>query len=292
MRLDRLRNWHWIVIGLAFATTASILRGRLGQPLLSSYGEQINAQVDFETALLTQVGTGFQFHDLIVHTAPDPSANGQQVYIVRGMYWDGRSESRGPIFRPAYFVAHVPYAPLTDLSRLSPPGGPDYARQYQQLPAPTVMDFLRILSQARGVRYRHAWWITHDQAVWFTATFVSVGLIWPIVMNLLMYGRLMRPPQPSAPAITITYATVSSPAYEPTAASDAQLADVISELESTTQSHSAKPPVDAPAPIPVRALDAGPLVATEARAESADKAFGADADDYYPTERHLRKTDS
>jgi hypothetical protein len=291
MRLDRLCYWHWIVIGLALATAASILRARLGEPAFSSYGEQINAPVDFETALLTLVGGEFQFHDLIVHTAADPTASAQPVYIVRGRYHDGRTETAGPVFRPAYFVSHVPYAPLTDLSRLSPPGGPDFARRYQQLTSPTVLDFLHILSQARGVRYRHAWWITHAQSVWFAATFIGVGVIWPIVMNLLLYGRLTRPREqlePSAPQAHPSSAP--PPRQHPERDADAAaLSDVISHLESSP----ASPPSDEPAPqvtkpVSVSALQGGPLAAQVAAAQET-KEFAADAEDYYPTERRPRK---
>src|SRR5258706_10569781 len=291
MRLDRVRLWQWMVIGLIVGYAAAMLRGHVAEPLLNSYGESINGQGVFEEALLTRVDGEFRFHDLNVQLVSDPNGGGT-AHVVRGMFWDGRADDADkPVWRPAFFVARVPYKPLTDLALLDQTKGPELAKRFAALARPTVLDFLRALSEARGVAYRHAWWNSYARLTWFAGCFIGFGLAMPAVVNLLLFGRLIRPASPPEPMASPGSSPAPVATVKPTL-SDADLARlemVTSGLESAIDGDKPLSATDAAAVAPtvVPQLKDEPLSASAA-IEKHEREFGADQDDYYPTERHHR----
>jgi hypothetical protein len=280
-----MRQWQWMIVALIVGGVAAFLRGSVGQPLFTSYGECIEGQGVFEEALLTKMGGEFRFRGAKVHAARNP-IDGTPIHIVRGMYWDGRlDDGSTPIWRPAFFVASVPYQPQLDITQLGAP-----AKAFIALPRPTVIDFLEALKKTRGVGYRHAWWNSYPRQTWFTACFIGIGLIWPVVLNLLLFGRLTHPPIPKEKVIS-AHPSTPTPARPPgtlTDAESAQLAALTSNLESHPQIAPELNVDIAPpnASAPVTQLSNQPVgrsVATVLDPES--KEFGADPDDFYPTER-------
>jgi hypothetical protein len=110
-----------------------------------------------------------------------------------------------------------------------------------------------------------------------TASVVLIGVIWPTLINLIVWGRwpaeakgisLWRSPSSPKP-------TRPTPSFAAPRAADGDA-----------------PPSTAPAPAgstaaAVRTLGGGPLVLAPTAAAS-HKEFGADPDDFYPTEQKAR----
>lgn len=298
MEFAALKWWHWILIALVVGIAVGELRDSSQSEIHGNYiegfGYFLGNQKVFEDALVAEVNGRRRFRDITVYPRRVDDGHGErkQVYLVRGMYYGGplqvvEGREQGG-WEPTCFIASVPYDPMIDFTTLDKPGGPDWSRTFRAAGLrPTVLDFLAVMHTAAGVEYRYAWWDQYPLLTSILASIVLLGICWPVVVNLLSFHRLTRPPEAkamslwrvrnrrmrSAQRIQFTSAGASDEAT-PSPPEPPQPAD-----SSNSSTSSVAPLAGAP-------LDAIELP------ESPAKEFGAGAEDFYPTERHTPREGS
>src|SRR5215831_20491424 len=182
MQLERIKRRYWIVLAIIIGTAGGWLHRVYDRTVLSSWGEGIVGQRVFEEALQRDVQGQRQFHDLMVYATFDDDAGGgmKRVYVIRGIYCDERQDPGGQgriVWRPAFYVAHTPYRPTSDLGEFRGTGEVDYSTWYRGLAHPTILEYLRILRETRDVRFVHAWWRDPllRQSLWLGGSVLIVG---------------------------------------------------------------------------------------------------------------------
>jgi hypothetical protein len=113
-----------------------------------------------------------------------------------------------------------------------------------------------------------------------------IGVVWPTVINLLVFGRLTRPREEAG--IDLSKASSATPPAAPKGPTEQDLAH-LRELEAELAARLARggdvPAPDAPATAPAvpAVLGGAPLEPVPQDAHD-ERLFGARADDFYPTE--------
>ncbi len=284
--MERVRRWQWVLIGLTVGFALAEARRLAGTDWIK-FGVGFDDQAVFERSLTQETGGVRHFRDLTVYPIHvHTGADRRLVHVVRGSFYDGTPTRAGDevkaVWETRSFLAPYPYRPLTAPQEAT--DGPT--------PPRGVADYLSTLP---GVRYRYAWW--HDpgraRAFYATGGVVLIGLLWPTVINLLVYGQLRRPTDARAAKQSPAHseqmpAAAAAPAP---AALDPLLAALQAELSADVVA-TAVPGVGSgagsPAPALARLAPPAPAGAAAAAPNGEAKAFGADAGDYYPTEVHGR----
>jgi hypothetical protein len=305
--IQSIKRWQWIAMSLALGLVLSLLQRMPRENWAGAYGESLT-QRQFEDALVREYQAVRHFRDLIVYPEQVQDVGGARktVHIVAGKYFGGRLEMRNgqqcAIWRPRCYIAEVPYQPMNErsapaaavrgfLSLLTGSPGRAMPRPPAADPNQTVLTYLNSLKE-QGVRYRYAWWRDPRwaTALWTGGSVVLIGLIWPTIVNLLVYGSIFRPREEKGIDLSKVRSTSAPAATRPgmTEQDLAAVARLESELESKLGAGDgqAAPPPGAPAAEPVRKLTATQLEAIAAQQAAEQKEFGADEDDFYPTERH------
>jgi len=150
-----------------------------------AYGQSLS-QDEFEAGIQEHLLAGRRFRNLIIYPerVRDIDGSSKVVDLVVGDYaarFEYSGQSHQPVWERRCFVAEAPYRPSA----------------WQDGPAasmPSVLSYLDGLRKTDpGLSYRHAWW---RQPPWST-TFWSgcgvlvIGLLWPTLIDLLTYGKLM-----------------------------------------------------------------------------------------------------
>jgi hypothetical protein len=289
MGIARVRRWQWVVIGLVVGFAVARVRESWGPFAYGDFGECMNDQKAFEHALVADHDGAPLFKDVAVY--PVRLDGGREtVHLVSGTYYDGsatvgadgRAES---VWRPRCYVARIPYpAPAGAAAAAGSPS------------SYTVVDYLDGL-RGQGVSYTYTWWYDPRwaTAAWTAGSFAMIGLVWPTVINLLVFGSPLRPREARGVSLAGVKGSGVSRAAEAQPAPDdasAAIADLDEELAAGVITSQRETVPSTPAP--VRQLDGGggelpaPAVAVAGQAKS----FGRDADDYYPTELHGRAAKS
>ena len=286
MRVANVRQWQWMLLALAMGAAIGVLRQWMLADLEGHFGEPINTQAHFEDALTKVVAGRPCFDDVHVYAAsvPDRKGGTKRAYIVAGDYFNGQfQQSAGKLtaeWHPAFFVADVPYRPRINLDAL---GKPALVSQFRAESNPTVIDFLQVLSAAKGTHYTRGMWMDLGIVGSMACSFVVVGVLWPIAINLLVFGSIRRPPEPKGIDLSKVKAT---PAAAPTAPAETDLA-ALEQLEAALESESvSNDPVGETAnapPAPIAVLTGGPTIPAAAVAEREQAQFAAKQEDYYPT---------
>ena len=296
MWIERVRRWHWLLLG---AAAGALLWGSLrpGTDSLAGYGECINDPAAFERALVESARGVRRFTNVRVHRqlVDDGAGSAAAVYVVSGDYCDGKPDPLdGTLhWRPRYFLAPARYRPHWNLYDFGgATGGTAKAlEQYQRIESPTVVDFLRVLRTAGVLSYTHAWWRTYPAATWVGGSILLIGVVWPTVINLLVFGRLTRPREEKGVDLSKVKNTAAPAPAAPSALDLEHLRELEAELEARLAGAAPAEPVapaDRPGGPPRRAavLTTAPAGPAPADAPHDDTVFGAKADDFYPTERH------
>jgi hypothetical protein len=289
MGVTSIRRWHWMVIGLLVGALYGYVRESSADFYreLASYGGRRLGQREFEAALTTRLNGRAQFSDLVVYPRRLSGAGGPPVmlHVVSGLYWGGRKEVENgrtiARLEPAYFVASTPYVPLPSPVAASP-GTPSGPAQFADVTA-----FLRSPRNGSPVPFRYAWWswATRPPFAWTCAGFLFVGVVWPTVVNLLAFGTFRRPAEAKglslwnakpAPSPKVNRAEAVRP--------DAAALEAI-ERELEAASSESPPPSPSAMKPAVRAFRGGaPDQSAVVAEEAKQKDYGADEEDYYPTE--------
>jgi len=287
--LRSIKPWHWLAISLVIGLALGYLNGLPRENWRTAYGEVL-LQREFEEALTHRYQSIPRFTDIILYSERISGVQGnpQTVHVAAGQYFDGKLTSDGgrlvAKWKPRCFVAEIPFRPLKPV-----PGhlGPDMTlRGY--------MDALR----EKGVTYRYAWWrdSRYGLGLWTAGSVLLVGIIWPTVVNLLLFGSAFPPREEkgvSLRGVQTQAAAKSAPAMsgDDLAAIDQmgnKLAESLRQGAATPATAEAQTMTSAPSTAPV--LSSKPLEDQATQATPA-KVFGADQDDFYPTERHAHPHD-
>ena len=279
--MERIRRWQWVLIGLVAGLVLAEARRLAGTDWID-FGASFNDQELFERSLTERTNGKPHFAELTIYPLHVGSGStGQLVHVVSGSFYDGAPERVGAeiraVWRPRCFVAPFPYRPVSEIA------GPAAANR-------SVADYLATVP---GAQFRYAWW--HDsnwaRAVYSTGGVVLVGLVWPTIINLLVYGQLRRPAEARAARLPKPRAR-AVPASDPTAGGREAIEPLLAALESglspDAAAAAAEPRTAVPSPTPLRKLEAAPVDAAPAAPEKDQATFGEDAGDYYPTEVHAR----
>jgi hypothetical protein len=244
---------------------------RLTPEDFASFGTALNSRHRFETALVDRIGDGGGFPDIRVSRCWVAGLGERD--IVRGLYCSGVPEKDGAYHWRAYFVdAPVPYVAVSE----------EGARRLAGVKEPSVRD----LMGAMKVPYTHAWWQSHPMATWVTLSILIIGVLWPTLVNRMAFGRWTRPAE--AKGISLWRVKVlATPGRE--VARPVYVDSRSDEGEQTPEPTTPQQPAAADAP--TRALANQPLAPMAASAE-AHKEFGANPDDYYPTEQKAHRHSS
>jgi hypothetical protein len=268
MNLAALKRWHWLVISVVVGVGLGRTM-RLTPEDFASFGTALNSRYRFETALVDRIGDRPGFTDITVSRCRVTGLGDRD--IVRGLYCTGVPEKDGAYHWRAYFVdAPVPYRAASD----------EAARRLAGVKAPSVRDLMGAL----GVRYTHAWWQSYPMTIWLTGSILIIGILWPTLVTRMAYGQWTRPAE--AKGISLWRVKVSAtpgravarPEYGGNAGDEGQKHQGV-----PTEPAAAEPQV-----APLRPLANQPLTPLAASAE-AHKDFGADPDDYYPTEQKAHR---
>jgi hypothetical protein len=148
-----------------------------------------------------------------------------------------------------------------------------------------VLDFLDSLGKTAGVQYRYAWWgwATTPLAKWVFFSLVLLGGVWPTIINLLTFGSLTRPREEKG--VSLLHVKPPPPKPAPTRVAVGHLAELEHELEESLAGRSPDENTALEATAP-KQLSAGPLESVTVPAAQDDREYGAEKDDFYPTERH------
>lgn len=296
MRITALRGWHWLVVGLLAGLACGAARDAAINfaDELDGYGQRLG-QREFERAVVADLHGRRRFDRLAVYPyrlAGSSAANAVRVHVVAGLYCDGQPrEENGRLalrWEPAYFVAAVPYQPVTTTATTTA------AASASPVSYPDVLAYLQSLSPkspgGRGVTFRYeSWaWAARPPFLWGCGVFLFVGVVWPTVINLLAYGRLTRPPEPKG----ISLRDVRRPAAAAPPAEAAPDLSAVRALDEELEAAVASAPTPAAtvSTAPVRSLATSPVEAADV-APGSQKHFGARREDYYPTELGAKHED-
>jgi hypothetical protein len=159
---------------------------------------------------------------------------------------------------------------------------------------PTVLEFLAAVHETHGVSYSYPWWrgSAYARWMWVGGCVLVIGLGMPVVVNLTVFGTVLRPFIPKEEGIDLSKVLPAPAADAKPAVTDEDLAKVAEldrQLEAQLAGGAAATAAAAVAVVQggkaVRKLSGGPLDASAAPVAHEDRAFGAKADDFYPTER-------
>jgi hypothetical protein len=287
MRLERVKRWQWVVLAVVVGVALAYARRSDPEAILARRGEGVADQRWFEQELLRQVpladGSTLRAFDRLTVYPLTLRENGlrKSVHVVAGMdlVEDGRGARRPALatrpsttgnLRPYFFIAPVPFRPLTDPQTESPAAGE------------TVMDYLESVKQ-QGVTYRYAWWADarYAAAAWVGGSVLLVGVLWPTLVNLLAFGTLCRPREEKGVSLWRVKASAVKTTTRPVTPA-AGPRDVATPTRAAVPAAAVPtgPPDGAPPP---RALVLEPVSAASTN-PSEHKEFGARRDDFYPTE--------
>lgn len=299
MHIEKIRRWQWMLIALVVGGLLAAVRNFYDSDITVSYPNSINTQPAFERGLLLETAGRRHFKDIKVYPIV---LEGKPAHAVCGDYYHGRPEFKGgaramegtrqAVWRDSWYGAPIPYEPTLDLAQFNKPGGPDYAAQYKALSNPTVVDFLKIMKEARNIDYTYAWWTEPKTAaaIYILSSLVLVGVVWPSIIYLIAYGSIFQPPAEKwdlAGARASTSATAA-----PKDVDLSSVASMASQLEESLKQdarHHTDQPAAAGAQPEIKQLSAKEIELAAIEAERAAKEFGQDQDDFYPTEVHHPK---
>jgi len=282
--LSSLRQWHWMIISLALGAIVGYVRQSTDGDLGLRYGRFIRDQRTFELALLESEQGRPRFADLRVHRQRiSDGKDGQTlVYVVSGNYFDGYHEHSGgkliANYAPAFFVssATTPFKPVGNWTGIRA----ETRRQFEALGNPTVVDFLDAVGRSRGFSYHYDWWVGLSIWSWMAVSFLAMGVVWPICLNLVFYRSLRRPREPKG----VDLSKIRNPVAPKTtpSAHAVNLDQQESELEK--QLHARPAPVETTPPAKqVIPLATQPMAAPSGDVDRDSPEFGQKKDDYYPT---------
>ncbi|HEX2972947.1 MAG TPA: hypothetical protein VHP11_11480 [Tepidisphaeraceae bacterium] len=276
MAMQNIKRWQWILVSLLVGLVMGYIQHLPREDWQRAFGDTI-PQRQFEEGLTREQSGLRWFRNLVVYPERVESVDKtESVYVVAGDCFNGKLEVQDgqqvAVWHRRCFIAEGPYRPITPVDGFTPGG--------------TVLAYLKSLP---GTSYTYAWWRDSRWGIafWTAGSFGVIGLIWPTVINLLVFGSFFRPQEEKG----IDLSQVSSQSQ--TAGSQVSEADLAAvdqmgtDLEAKLAADASSSAPQAPAEsAPVKTLTATTLEVAATDQAQDEKAFGQDRDDFYPTERH------
>jgi len=182
MAIRNVKPWQWILVSLIIGAGFGYIQHLPTSDWRSAFGETLSQQ-EFEEGLVREQSGLKWFRNLVVYPeSVDQGKKSARLLIVAGEYFNGRlveqNGRRVAIWNPRCFIAEGPYMPITPNARSKDTG--------------TVIDYLK---SVKGASFAYAWWRDPAWAIglWTAGSFVVIGLIWPTLINLIVFGSLSRP---------------------------------------------------------------------------------------------------
>lgn len=165
-------------------------------------------------------------------------------------------------------------------------------------PPGSVLDYLAsIQASTNGVNsFEYRWWIQprFNIAAWMLGCFVVIGMIWPTLINIMLYGSIFAPPREKSASLRKVKSKAAADKKKGMTQADMdELKRLDEELEAKLMKDAkprdpnAQPEPVAAAAAPIRQLT-GTAEETQAMASMTAEerhAYMARADDFYPVER-------
>lgn len=315
--MQNLKRWHWMLIAVAVGLVVGYIRTLYIDMVLDGH-QTISSQERFEQVLTTKEklpgGERFAFTNLMV--VRDPEDKEGKTYAIMGRCISGRPflAPDGKIKRydlPYLYMAKTPYTPKSPLPEATRKSRRTWSDFFQSIfevvglkkrdDPKSVLSYLRQLRDAHGIQFTYAWWKEPRVTVAMTVlgSVAIIGLIWPTIVNLIVFGSVFRPreekekgislrkvrrpaePAPQKPREEMTDEELKQ-LLEMEAKLEAQLA---AEMEKRREEGAAQPAKPKPEQ-PVRKFVTQPVEPTPvAEQPKEDKVFERRADDYYPIHR-------
>jgi hypothetical protein len=268
-----VKHWHWLLISIAVGLALGWVN-RFTSDELPSYGNAINDQRRFEESLVRRIpdaGDRPQFEDPVVHRVIIHGQAGE-AYVVAGRYcanpWQPDPHDGMYHFKPAFFVAAVPYQPATDAASAA----------LSKISQPTVVDLLANMAKTDHITYRNLWWKSHPFTVWLGGCVLFIGVLWPFAVNRWFWGTWLRPAEEKG--IDLSQYTPEKPAAAaPATEFVLPTSDDADEVPASAVAAAAEP-----SRAVVQKLETSRLTAVREEMHHAE--YGAREEDYYPTEAH------
>jgi hypothetical protein len=315
MAIERLKYWHWCVIGVFVGAVVA------GTKLLGGVSEtpedrRVRPHV-FEQQVLAKYDPisrrpVIKIDRVVIHP-PDPAGMpvpGERAITTEFATYDAWIQDQKDHTK----MVRIPHVLVMQLQQGAKDKDKSVLGEVADMPPRQYLTKLlakipdlkadKNFKVAEPFTYRYAWIETPKGAmgVYCTAGFVLIGLLWPTLVNVLArkgYGRTdpsefdLSRYKPSKPETAKVKAGV-------TEADMAELARIEAELEAklkagavgaTAAGSDADVATAAKPSVTVKVLAAGPLEAPkpETVKKSKPKGFGTDQGDYYPTEVHGKK---
>jgi hypothetical protein len=277
MRIEELKRWHWVLVGLIVGVSLGYLYGSI-EP---GSGRSIS-QARFETALneTPLQGSHPWIRDIVVHPHPERGV------IITGRHLEpGRGDTM--LYQPFRFVPPMPYEPLSSPRGNRPADWEQSGR--------TVRDYLNHMAGTHDhVSYRYAWTSQplYRYLIWTAGAVLAIGIVWPSIISLLTGGGLGRRGATEPEYDLSRFQSDPAPPQRQPASMTQEEADHLASLEAELERKLAGRSDDAiaadPAPEaapeqPVRRLDARPLEGAPVESPQQRKDY---AGEFYPTVAH------
>jgi hypothetical protein len=277
MAIRNIKRWQWILASLFVGLALGYFQQAPTENWQTRFGDTIT-QSQFEEGLTHQQNGLRWFRDIVIYPERiEVAGKSLPVNIVTGNYFSGKLElqngQRVAIWRPRCYIADGPYQPVEPTANMKA--------------SDTVFVYLKGI---KAVTFTYAWWrdSTWGMGLWMVGSFLLIGLIWPTVINLIIFGSVMRPKEERGIDLSKVSAQISERASQVSDADFAAAAQMADELqaklaaEATSSTGKPQPAIDAA----VRPLTAATLELSTTEQTHEEKDFGKERDDFYPTERH------
>lgn len=275
--IRNIKRWQWILVSLIVGLTMGYFQHLPSEDWQKKFGGTIT-QSQFEEGLKREQSGLRWFRDIVVYSESiEIGGKTVPITIVSGNYFSGKLELQdgkpAAVWRPRCFIVEGAYQPLEPTADTKA----------------TVLTVLDYLKSVKDVHFTYAWWRdpTRGITMWTAGSFLLIGLIWPTVINLIVFGSLTRPKEERGTDLSKAPAQTSQATAKVTEADLAAVAQMGDDLEAklTAGAGASRPALQQQADSSVRPLTAAALEATAEQAREK-KGFGRDKDDFYPTEVH------
>jgi hypothetical protein len=278
MAVRNVKRWQWILASLAVGLLLGYFQQLPTENWQKAFGDTIT-QHQFEEGLIRKHSGSRWFRNIVIYPQRlDVAGTSVPVTIVTGEYFNGSLEmqngQRVAIWHPRCFIAEEPFRPIT----------PNAGAQDGN----TVIAYLNSLP---GVTYTYAWWRDPTWAVglWTAGSVLVIGLIWPTIINLLVFGSIMRPKENRGIDLSKVSAQTPKSASKSPEPDLTAVTKAAEELEAKLAAEARPQIRDAQAPAaasPVPQLSGAAVESPMTSEQHEQKNYGQEKDDFYPTEVH------
>jgi hypothetical protein len=161
-------------------------------------------------------------------------------------------------------------------------------------PDDSVLNFLATVQNKQGTRFKYVWWKLPNiqKVIWVGVPFILFGVFFPILNNILTYGKIFAPPREKGLSLRKVKST-PEPGAQPKPSVTAEDIQAVQEMADAMEEKLGEDVVsDKPYVAPdeavqeekdVRKLSDAPSEKLKTIGNQDDNEFGRDSGDFYPT---------